>query len=515
MKIKSKKYNTNLSFVTFAVISGLTILLFAVLAGLFPYTFDDWAWGCDIGISRLKTFFHDYNGRYLGNLLILALTRSNVLRIICMAVSYYAACYLCYKYAAYRKNEVFLFSVILFFIMPKILFGQTVSWASGYSNYVPPAFLSVSYILIIKNIIGNKAPEYPKHLTVATFFIGLCGALFIENVTIFNVCLAVGVVIYVWVKFKKIFAAHIGFLIGAVSGAVLMFSNTGYGIIALGNDTYRTVPSSFADLLTTCLDNGYFACEFLVASNYKICSLATGLLLILTLRFIRSSNDKTKNSFAVCALTVNFACLFFILLKKVESIVSRLGISLDFLKSKLFIIVLALLFAVSVFAVVQICVDRDHKYRMLLPVLCLPVSVAPLLIVTPVSARCFFTAYFLMMVFVADLFGYIIKDTNYKLIFSGLAIAVLILAVFHINIFLTVYKYDVKRNEFAKLQSDNNERQVVVCILPSPDYVWLSSPTPGRWETRYKLFHGIREDATISLMSVPEFDEYYENYNRK
>ena len=56
--------------------------LVILLCYFFPYSGDDWAWGTQIGIDRLSTWFDNYNGRYAGNLLILILSRSKIIRII-------------------------------------------------------------------------------------------------------------------------------------------------------------------------------------------------------------------------------------------------------------------------------------------------------------------------------------------------------------------------------------------------------------------------------------------------
>ena len=66
----------------------LLFLLFALLCYFFPYSGDDWAWGTQIGIDRLNIWFDNYNGRYAGNLLILAITRSKLLRIIIESLAF-------------------------------------------------------------------------------------------------------------------------------------------------------------------------------------------------------------------------------------------------------------------------------------------------------------------------------------------------------------------------------------------------------------------------------------------
>lgn len=69
----------------FLLIFIAMFVFFFGLAYMLPYTGDDWAWGGQIGIDRLHEHFRNYNGRYLGNLLVIALTRSNLLKSFVMS----------------------------------------------------------------------------------------------------------------------------------------------------------------------------------------------------------------------------------------------------------------------------------------------------------------------------------------------------------------------------------------------------------------------------------------------
>jgi hypothetical protein len=57
------------------MLAGLGVLL-SVIAFQFPPSGDDWAWGSHYGVDRLHEDFAGYNGRYLGNLAVLLLTRT-------------------------------------------------------------------------------------------------------------------------------------------------------------------------------------------------------------------------------------------------------------------------------------------------------------------------------------------------------------------------------------------------------------------------------------------------------
>ena len=88
---------------------GIFFLIAVCLVYLFPYSGDDWAWGSSLGIDRLNKWFDNYNGRYAGNLLVLALTRSNILKTIIIAIALTLFCILPKLY--YKSNHI---SVLLF-----------------------------------------------------------------------------------------------------------------------------------------------------------------------------------------------------------------------------------------------------------------------------------------------------------------------------------------------------------------------------------------------------------------
>ena len=56
------------------------------LAAQIPYTHDDWDWGLSNGIEQLLTA--SINSRYVGNLIVVALTRSVLLKDLVMALTF-------------------------------------------------------------------------------------------------------------------------------------------------------------------------------------------------------------------------------------------------------------------------------------------------------------------------------------------------------------------------------------------------------------------------------------------
>ncbi len=505
--------------ISFFLISAFFLLTFATLSSLFPYTGDDWAWGSNIGITRLENFFENYNGRYLGNLLILSISRNKFLCISIMAISYYFVCWLCYKYTGINKNIVFLFSAILFFIMPKTIFMQSVVWASGFSNYVPSAILSLFYILTVRNITETNTPCYSKYLFIATFLLGFCGALFIENITIFNICLGLAVIIYVAIKFKKVYISHISFLIGGIIGFLLMFSNSAYTSISNGTDTYREIPLNIKDLIIRCASNGYRIFNYLINSNYFICIIISILLFILTISSLKKPQTKRKIFIIFTIATNIFSLLLIVFCKNTFNISPEDAFAFKNMIKLILEVTLDAIYIISIFIIIQMCVPSGKRIKMLLPLCCIPFAVAPLLVVSPIGPRCFFISYLLTMVFAVNLFGYIINDIdsntlNYKILLSVLGLITILQVIVYMSIFIPIHKYDIKRNEFAKQQSNDNKTEIIVSSLPNEEYLWTSSPVYEPWKTRYKLFHELKDNSDIKVVAPEEFDKYYEIYNK-
>lgn len=100
-RIKSRKLNTAL------IIFVLAFVFLFFLCYLFPYTGDDWGWGSEPGIQRLNNHFRDLNGRYLGNLAVIALTRSNLLKTTVMSATLFITSLFSYRIAGEKRWEAF------------------------------------------------------------------------------------------------------------------------------------------------------------------------------------------------------------------------------------------------------------------------------------------------------------------------------------------------------------------------------------------------------------------------
>lgn len=488
-----------------AICVALFVLFFCI-AVLFPYTGDDWTWGSDAGLAYLETFFADYNGRYLGNLLVLALTRSKLLDAVVMAFSYAMVCFFCFKYSEDQSKALLWFAAVLFFIMPKEIWAQTIVWTSGYSNYVPSALITAIFLLSVRKVTYGEFPGSGRSVGKAAwmFIMGFSGALFLENITVFNIGFALLVILYTFLRFRKIDKSHLAFFAGAIFGAWVMFSNSVYHKIVQGDDYYRNTPKGIGESIEMILEHAGEILTYLIYDNILFCGIVTVLLVVLA-EFRKASKEKAEGAGLI---SVVFHLGSFLLVLWKDSVIYLLG-QFTVLPKRVVLLLeifIALTYVLSVFCVVFCYIEQGRRLRLFLPLCCAAGSLLPLLVVSPIGPRCVFIGYFFMMVFAVDLAGYLrtrlIPES--KWLSKVLCLIVLIQALSFINIFYPVYCSETLRTDFVKKQAESGRETVLICELPNKDYLWNSNPTGESLPKRYKVFHKL--DADVQFAFVP-FDE--------
>ena len=217
-----------------------SIVFFGVFYYFLPFAGDDWAWGSAVGMERLNNFFSGYNGRYVGNLLIILITRSAVAKVIFCALTMFLLIFILSKIfdnLSDKRNDaanfIIAFSSVLILVLPNQIafgdiqpfqiFGSTVGWLSGFTNYVVPSVL----ILVFYYFVTSKGLE-SKPVYILLAFDGLIACLCVEHYTLFCLMFSFGVIAYRYYFHKKICKKSLSFLCGSFIGALIMFSNSSY-----------------------------------------------------------------------------------------------------------------------------------------------------------------------------------------------------------------------------------------------------------------------------------------------
>lgn len=495
--------------------------LFALLAYQFPYSGDDWAWGSSIGTGRLENLFRGYNGRYAGNLLVLLLTRCKLLQVLFVAGSMLLLSFAAKWFTRSSGLVTVLFSACLLLLVPKQIFVQSLSWTSGYSNYVPPILLIIIYFLMIKNIFEDGKLIYPKAYPWISFVMGFVGALFMENLTLYSIAVSFLIIAYVRFKFRKFFAVHMAHFAGCISGAVLMFTNSAYFSIANNTDSYRSTALS-KGVLKTVASHCQVIYEQFFTNNLPMLLVISVLCSIATILYVRSSKDVRKCRISWGALAVNMVCLGILYAKQEFAYwVVAVGNPHSSNLTLLVMVLVAFLYCVGVLLTVWLCVeDRKYLLKLTLLLVSVPLVIAPLLVVNPIGPRCFFPPYALLIVFCATLLQYILEtsgagvNASKGILVSSAAVGAAMF-VFFMSIYGTIHSYDVKREAYVQKQVEQGYEEITVCKLPYTSYVWYGDPTTEPWGERFKLFYGLEKETELTFLTYSEFNKWAEEFDAK
>nr|WP_279011936.1 hypothetical protein [Vagococcus fluvialis] len=244
----------------------VTFLFFSLLSLTLIFSIDDFAWGTGLGIERFSSNFEDYNGRYIGNYVVLLITRYPVIRMLIYGVVNTGIVFFMYRILNRKVPYYIILSLTL--LMPLDLYRQTYGWLSGFANYNVPVFFLLWLVYLFmkkeKNIL----------VIAASFAISVNIQLYLENITVVN-CVVTGILVVWALLSKKNRIWSISVFLGMVLGALVMFSNTAYS----SNTTNR----GLSNIDLSFMWSNYFTqwSELFFKSNVLlIILLCVGLLLI-------------------------------------------------------------------------------------------------------------------------------------------------------------------------------------------------------------------------------------------
>lgn len=462
-----------------------------MLCWIFPYTGDDWAWGSSIGIERWNTRFQNYSGRYVGNIIVLLLTRSRILRALIMASCITGISYMIIKISN-CKNHMMILIIALIFSAPKALLRQSIVWTSGFSNYATSITLFILYVFLITYLFPNT-----KHLkgktTIQSFFLlilGYLSAMIVEHITIMQIILSGCIAFWVWKKYYKPIFTYIAYFIGSVCGAITMFSNECYSSAVSGTDGYRSVATNIYDLCQK-IHSNYFD---IIGKQMILDNLILELFvsIIITLLFIKMSNNNSR-ILKITVILINFS-VFYGLITRINSSwsgVYKLGKYTDGCINIIFWISL-LIFTVFIIE------NQYKKIKMIGVLLCIAFSSGSLLLVSPIGPRCFFACYILLIWYCMECISLItINHELTKIFLVSSTLLMSLILYMNFTIYGSIYKQDKLQLKTIRQAMVDGKTDITIPILPFEDYLHCARLN-GIWEERYKLFYEIPLELKIN-----------------
>lgn len=469
------------------------LVVVAYLAYQLPYCHDDWKWGLPARLRLMKRWFRNYNGRYLGNITILLLTRSVAAKVFIPTLWMIWLLKeidrgLSEKNCSENKNSLFLLLLGIFLLtsLPQSLFQQTYGWFSGFANYVPPAILFLAWFNWTESIYTEGMVRESRWKLLA-LPLGVATQLFCEHVTLFAVVYALWMVIYTKAKSGKVYLLHLLYLSGTVLGAVLMFSNTAYRADSGKISGYKSISASLTVMVSQLRET---VIDFLFINNWLLNSVLAITLIWLLIRRGKRSLADTAIAIIVCGYAFysvwHSVCPEWVFFSN-----QAVNDSIELL--------MTLAFFVSVLLCIWRNVDPRHRLSICILLLCSAAAAAPLMAVSPTGARCYYFCYVMQCMALLKLIQYLLQEKSLSLWYPALvaAVAVTVLGAVYIRIYMANGVTDRYRQEQIEAAVESGAEEVVLPIMPYPSWRYMTEPVNDSWLKNFKEFYGIPEDMTV------------------
>ena len=492
---------------TILTVLGTYVFLLIISYG-FPVTGDDWfftpsrltdvSWKTPFA-HAFKMLVHTYNktsGRVLGNFLVSFTSLSKIMRELIRCGIILLIILLSYRITDGNGLTEYLLGFALLISLPGKIAGQTYTWAAGFFNYVPPALVYLLYTGYIQRLFCAEKQKDSPLLCFWLFLLGLCGQLFVENVTLAFCVISASVLLIETIRTKRLRLSLLSHLIGTIIGGVIMFLAPGYQNV--GNEGYREIPHSIAGMMSVLRDNFHTLSKYLVGLNYLVIILlcASGFILCLKSRPSKSSAKKRILSAAMLCFCVCPMLAFGL------NRLDRYFFALDLLCD--------LLLLAAVFITAVLCIsERRSRFLCVFCIISFVVFMAPLMAVSPVGARNCYFFHVLLTLLALSFFRWAIAGSDLiKKLRPVICLACCLVLLGNAVIYIRNGKAEALRKQLTAEAMERGEQTIVLPNYPYPSYVH------GGNYSSIEYFYYYEKPKDIHFTFVP-YKEWVQNNNHE
>lgn len=463
----------------------IVVVLFGI-AILFPYTGDDWAWGSAIGLKRLSRWFADYNGRYVGNLLVIALTRSVLLRSIVVSLTVVGMAWCISAIVSRNDSLSFWLALVLLLAMPPGLRAQGIVWTSGFTNYAVPVLLILVYLVMFRGVF-EEGGSYEPHmgLAIPAFALGLTNALLMENVTLVNVGASLVILLYTRIRHGVWDKVQLAFLSGATAGAFLMFSNGAYHQISEGNDNYRSVSDK--------LSLFSLARKYVVTIAPQLCTNNLILNMISAACAWGAYAKRRGRGSRMAFLTLSATALVSMIALVVSVVTGKTS------SPKVLLALGAVASVLWLLAMTYVSYDQRRPLLGIAVVTFVVTLTAPLLVVSPIGPRNFLITYVLLVLLVCLCVDLVLDGVYQERLRKVMPYALACVLLCWTTIYSVIGYGDWQRRTIVNDALVSEADEVTVPRLPLSELVHVPNPEKEPWNSRFKLFYGLADDVVLRV----------------
>lgn len=429
------------------------------------------------GFNASLSLWKYFNGRYIGNALVVFFKEYFGLKSIFQATIVCTIIYLLSNYKNEKKNSFYI-ALLLIVLIPVGIYRQAIAWLSGCVNFLIPAcgFLAMFYM-----VNRCKKDSWINYLLAFLIsFLMLNG--YTEHSSIMSILIPIILIIFKKIMKEKVYNYYSFFVIGGILGSLLMFSSPAYwkGLSRVSEEFANL--SVFGKVFYTLSET-----TFIKDLTFK----NTAFNMILAFFFLTKLNRKTKISNIIVTLMI---CILSFIIFPYISFVDHFPLFNNVIVSLL----LTLIYWISILYLLFTNINDKKEIIYLILFYGLAVfSATPLLLAEGIGPRCFFNTYIFYSIFMIRLYD-TENSISYKKIIKLMAIIV-------VCMYMCLIGYMTYQNHLVTLEREKNIRQNDSLAIELPCYKYrIILHQGGSVENDYhvmvfKMHYGISDETDIVL----------------
>lgn len=484
---------------------ALTYLFLLLLSRGFVISSDDWFFTSrtqDEGLLQaLKNgwanawgHYQGTNGRLLGNGVSKALGCSEFWREIVRCGIILTILLQLVRTARIKGPMLYMTALALTVALPADIYAQSYAWAAGFFNYVPPLMMILAYIHRAERVLAGERDTALWGLAMVP--LALSCQFFVENVTAGMCLFSAGVLLWHLVRSRRLSWSLTGFFLGAAAGCIVMFSAPGYANV--NTEGYREVSATFEELMEVIKTNLATITSYLTERNWLVIAPLT----VLSICLLLGAEPKKKSIVRLRSAALACLCACPVWFFANRQLVPVLGYVDRVTETAFWLdILFNLLYLLSVLAAALLGLrDKTRMGRAVLCIAAVPMVFGPLVVVTPIGARCLYIPYMLLvgilLIFAAELAERYPADRK-----RLLAVPMALVTCFALSVYLwtALWNGNCEKVRIETIESamEAGETGVVLPSFPYGSYVHMGNgyairyyyyyEEPGDLEFRYIL----------------------------
>ncbi len=482
---------------------GLILLVtFYIISLLAPIGGDDWGGklnGSNNIIENFKLAFERYftlGGRIVANTLVMFFINTEWLWNIVNAAMVCGAYFIICKISGVSSRKIMPFLVALSVIfLESTIFTQCYLWIAGNCTYTMPTFLCLVYFALMNKIWKKDYSQSKLKITLCCI-INLLASMMAESVGAALVFANALLLVYTWVKNKKINKNILIYFIISLAGFLVMILSPG------SSARLSSESSEFGELslIGKCLYNLKNFVKFTYMENNVLMALLTACIFIIVNKNVRNKVIKILTSIYLLVPVINIIANLLTSIASTSSKATALLSYIDFIRNsesiliQIYWITFTLLLIYIAFRFVK------DKYKALF-YLFVGLSSNLALLLSPISGHrtALFTVY-MLYAFSFILLGEVDTKNTPSKIKSIFGILVKLAFVGTIALLLVIYSnvrlMQIDREEIINKGIRENSKEITLLLFPEEVLHNLNAWHEGHL-ANLKKYYGIDEDVKI------------------